>query len=514
MPVNAAPIEVFRKFDARLEAGGKMLVMSAAEAAAILRQLVDLLPQRQAIEDGDIGPWLDRTMEMASRRHGISTPQDVFNHVLWHVRRASGIGGSESGAMLSHYAEEGATFQSARDIVQQKLLKAAPSPATRDMQRGVRAEEHIQRIFLEQYKATSRTDLVDLTRGFRPEKAPWIIGTPDDIIAHLNRILIADYKAPSAEVYEKLEQKVSFEYRAQLHHYAIVVNAAGIKFSGLALAPFSPRDFNVGFFEVPFDTAFARELATAATRIWREHVMVGVLPEATEVPNLTPEDPEIRHLVYKAVSLKEIENETKRRFQDTLGQLAQYFTGARGLATGKAAFLAADFTRSRTYDEEILIGMAQSHGLDPETYYTEDAKIDPAKAVEMLDHLYNSLNDRQALTGALKQLQENGTPKVKNLEAALLAQDLADMGVDVAPAFGVKTKFAVSRKKKGIEAEQVGRIKDTAFELVDTLEELHDVDLREQLAEIANHGIVVAADEPEDPGEEIREEDLVDLLLD
>lgn len=510
MPSKSAPIEVFRKFDAYMGMAGKMTVTTADDTVRILRQAIDLLPQREAIESNDIQPWLDRTMTMAARRPGIETVQDVFVHVLWHVRRASGIGGSESGSMLAHYAEEGATFQSAREIVQQKLLKAAPSPATRHMARGVRAEEHIQRIFLEQHKVKSRTDLVDRTRGFRPEKAPWIIGTPDDIVEADNHILIADYKAPSTDIYEKLEKEVSFEYTSQLHHYGIVANAAGIKFSGIALAPFSHLDFTVGFFKVPFDVKFARELAGAATKIWCDHVMQGVLPDITQVPDITPEDPVVRHLVYKAVTLKEISKEVEARFKEINTQLATHFEHETGLATGKAAFLAADYSRVRTYDDEQLQAMALAHGLNPEEFYTSGVKTDPEKAVETLERLYDSLADRAAFTAVLKQFREEGLPRVRKFEAELCADALTELGADITPALGVQNKFAISRKKKGVESEQVGRIRDMAVELVDALEETFDIDLRQQLAEISFHGVTP----PDDPDGEALDDAELEAVLD
>jgi len=509
MTKQASSLPLFRKFDEIHDRLAASSVTEIGQIAPMLRQAIDALPQRAAIEEDDIGVWLERTIAMAARRPGIETAQQVFDHVMWHVRRASGVGGSESGAMLSHYAEEGDTFQSAREIVQQKLLKSSPTPATRDMKRGVRAEPHIQRIFLEQYGAVSRTDLVELTRGFRPPKAPWIIGTPDDIIGLKGQVLINDYKAPSADVYAKMEEKgVSFEYRSQLHHYSLVAAAAGVKFHGLALSPFSPRDFEVGLLPVPFDREFARELALAATRIWNDHVMKGVVPEVPVLPDLTPEDPEIRYQVYKAASLKEIAAEAGRRAKEAVDQIGNYFTRESGLAVGKASFKAADFTRKRTYDEEALVGLCEAHGLDASLYRSQTTKVSPSEAVALVERLHASLNDRQALTQLLHEVRDNGVPRVTVFEAQLCADDLEALGVDITPACSVETRFSITRKRKGPEADQISRIRDQACELVDVLEDAHDQELRALLMEISMVGEVPE----EEPDEEAAEN--FDTVLD
>lgn len=507
---EASPVTVFRKFDEYMSEAGRRQVSTPEEAAKVLAKAIDLLPQRSAIKDEDIPVWLDRTFSMAMRRPGVNGVQDAYDHVLWHVRRASGIGGSESGAMLAFYSKEGQTFQGAHGIIQQKLLQAAPQPSTRDMRRGVRAEEHIQRIFLEQYGAVSRTDLVDKTRGFRPEVTPWIIGTPDDIIDYDGLTLINDYKAPSAEVYDKLSDGVSFEYRAQLHHYAIVTASAKIQFHGLALTPFSYKDFEVGFFDVKWDVPFAKRLRLAASRMWQEHVMTGNLPEIKEVPNITPSDPEVRHLVYKAASLKEIAREVDARIVEAQNQLAGYFNHNSGLATGKAAFLVADFTRARTYDEEILTGLAEAHGIEKNDFYTASNKVIAKDAIAIVEKLHSSLTDISAINAVLKDLKKSGVPKVKTFEADLLADALVEIGVDVTPAMLVETKFSLTRKKKGPEAEQLSQVKDLAVELVDALDETHDMDLRQML-----HTISIVGEQPEngpDQGEELNDAVLEDVM--
>lgn len=77
-----------------------------------LRALIDRLPQRQAIKDEHADRWLERTLRTAVERmelehgEGNATVSDVHRHVFWHVRRASGIGGSEAGTVLKHYRRQ------------------------------------------------------------------------------------------------------------------------------------------------------------------------------------------------------------------------------------------------------------------------------------------------------------------------------------------------------------------------------------------------------------------------
>jgi hypothetical protein len=481
-----ADMEVFRKFDIAMDDALALDPTEARQAETKLRSLVDLLPQREAIAKDDILPWLERTSEMASRRPDIHNLGELYRHVHWHLRRASGIGGSESGAMLNHYEDDESTFQSATQIVQQKLLLAAPTPATRDMTRGVRAEPDIQRTFLAEHGAVSREDLVAKCRGFRPQKAPWHIGTPDDIVSLAQQIIITDYKAPSADVFEKLRQKVSFEYKAQLHHYAIVASSAGIAFHGLALAPFSNRDWQVPLIEVPFEREFARDLARAAGRIWNNHVMTGVVPEPPLVEDLTPDDPAVRHLVYTIISLKEIVASLNTEISTKLGELDAYFRLNTGLETGRAEFVAGDYSRSRAWEPEALLGLAASHGFDAELYKAPGGKVDTEQALGMLTEIHKSLDDRAALSAALRKLRAGGIPKQIVLDDHKLAEDLAEVGVDLAPAMLVQSRFSTSRKRKGLPFQHVSAIKDQAAELAQAMVETHDDGLRDLLGAIAD----------------------------
>ena len=65
-----------------------------------------------------------------------------------------------------------------------------------------------------------------------------------------------------------------------------------------------------------------------------------------------------------------------------------------------------------------------------------------------------------------------GLPFKKTFDADRLAEDLKAAGVDTLPAATLKELFAISRKSKGPEADQVRALKEEVSDLADHLEEV------------------------------------------
>src|SRR5690606_20161316 len=105
-----------------------------------LRQLMDKLPQRDAIEASDANQWIDYMANVM--------PEEA----TWHMVRAGGVGGSEIGSLVNNYLGRRADHESsAHDWALGKLLRATPKPAGGVLRRGHEMEPIHARRFYENY---------------------------------------------------------------------------------------------------------------------------------------------------------------------------------------------------------------------------------------------------------------------------------------------------------------------------------------------------------------------------
>lgn len=482
-----ASIEVFNNFDqAALSEAADNPPKSFPESLRRLSALIDKLPQRPVIEDKHAERWLNRCMEMAIVRmdlehgEGNSSIADVHSHVLWHVRRASAIGGSEIGDVVRHFRGETGGFSNARNIVLEKLLIMSPQPGDEAMNRGVRAEPWIQKMYLEEMDATSDEAALDVLKGFRWENAPQIVGTPDDLVIFNKdgRRRIVDYKCPSAAVNEEYEKKgtVSFDYHCQVHQYGIFSRLAGIKFEGMDIICFDPRSFSLKTYEIELDTDLVKEMLQSSATLWNEFVMKGELPVVPGPAKLNTEDEELlsemKNLTMQAAVLKVIEDEVGTRKKEVLDRIKSVEDEAHENAEGKIDLEFASFDRKRSWDEEQLCAMAVSAGIEPQDYYEDGKSFDSKPAEKMLKEIFAAHSEEEADLPALisDMAEAGGVPYKQVLNVEELIKDLEGLGVSITAAAGVSEKFSLSRAKK--HADKVRVLKDQAIQLTDTIEEV------------------------------------------
>lgn len=445
-----------------------------------LRALIDALPQRGAIRDDNARRWLDRTLSMAVTRmdlehgEGNFAVADVHQHVMWHIRRASGIGGSEAGTVLKHFRGERGTFSNAHNLVLEKLLVLSPQPSTPEMARGVRAEPWIQKIYQDTTGNRTDEDALALLRGFRWDRAPFLAGTPDDIVIldGGNRRMV-DYKAPSADVCADYENKgISFDYVCQLHHYGIISMAAGCRFADMSIEVLDPRSFEVVTYPVPFDREVAKELTASARRLWNEHVMTGVIPDAPVPDELRADDPDLIALAHEAAMFRAMKEMIEKREKEWIERIEILGTDMHEKAIGKMALGVADYNRTRSWNEEALVSLARAADIDPDAFRAEGKKIDAGRAEEILTLLVKELREGGDPSAILEDLSRDGVPLQRPLKTDDLAEALQAAGIDTIEAAGVKASFGLTRKKKGPEAETLGRLRNNVAELVDALDEV------------------------------------------
>ncbi|WP_153785220.1 YqaJ viral recombinase family protein [Pseudomonas sp. EMN2] len=260
-----------------------------------MQSFVESLPQFSVIEPDDALRWAYGV----DRYHG--------KRAAWHAKRLAGIGGSEMGAIVSHYrGRRHQGFQSIAHVVEGKLMKRIPAFETFHMRRGNELESLALQAYL--IKTGATLDHAAMAAIQAAKKQPgyeFMAGNPDLIAIVDGRRILVDLKVPSA-----FSEEIEFDYEIQLHHYATLANLAGIRIHGLELAKLDlPSDMsehltkNIHKMEssriaelarslvtmdmpgcriVPLQVEFKRslqaELLAAGKRCWNEFVLQGVVP--------------------------------------------------------------------------------------------------------------------------------------------------------------------------------------------------------------------------------------------
>lgn len=448
------------------------------ESISRLQALVDRLPQRPAIEARNAVRWVDRTVAMAVKRmeveHGeAATVGHVHGHALWHLRRASAIGGSEIGTVLRHFRGETGGFGNAHNLVLEKLLVLSPMPGTPEMERGNRAEPWLQRMYHEGRGVATDREGLDRLRGFRWGRLPQIVGTPDDIVLEGGTRKLVDYKCPSADVAADYARSgISFDYVAQVHHYNILAQAAGTAIDAMEVAVFDARHFRIVSYPVPWDRDLAREMLQGARRIWNDHVMTGSAPDTIGPDALDTDNPDIRDMAAQVSVMKVVAEEFGTRQAEMLKRIYAMGSEWHEVSTGRLDLGFANIERQRAWKEDILEDLAARAGIDVADFRVSTDKLDADRAEAHLKAILEGLGQTDAsLQRALDALADEGLPMKSRLDAERLVEHLEAIGVDPMEAADVKERFSLTRKKKGSEAEILRGIRMEAIDLVDSIEE-------------------------------------------
>lgn len=179
------------------------------------------LQQAPVIQQAHAERWLEGVMRYHRAR------------AEWHAKRLKGIGGSEMGAVLrglNGIKESG--FSSFRQVVEQKLMMRLPEFETSHMRRGTVLEPLARLAFLYRYKAQRDLPAMQATANAMQKPGyEWLVGNPDDLIQLNGKRFLTDYKVPN-----QFDDEIAYDYRVQLHHYALLSQMAKVKIDGLILA--------------------------------------------------------------------------------------------------------------------------------------------------------------------------------------------------------------------------------------------------------------------------------------
>lgn len=506
--VDTSAYEQFDKL--AMEVEGYPAVESIEDSKRILKRLIDALPQRKQIKDSHAERWLHLTLTRAESRMKMEMGLDevpvdaVHRHAFWHVRRASGFGGSEIGTLVLHARGENGDHTSAKNIVMSKLLIIAPSEGDEHTSRGVKAEPDIRRMYEERSGAVRDDWAIGKLKTGRMQGVPAIIGNPDDIFLNPDVQVpvnannpdgpmrpqreTVDYKAPSEDVMaEYRKDGISFSYVCQLHHYTLVAMSAGIPVDKLSIRGFDYKNWSIREFEVPFDKELAKEIIRDVRHYWDGMVMKGEIPEKIEAPRLPVDDDAVIAMGYQLTELKVLQDKIEAMMKDVRAKIADYGTETHGVSVGAMNLLAATFKRDRAWDEDQLRDIAARVELNADDFLVpEKGKLNTDQVDQMLAQISELITPAEGADPAApveqsvvdevfaiiqEKIASDALTK-KKLNTDGLVTALEEQGVDLTPAMKVKESFALTRKKKGPEAERLAQLTERGEELAGQIDQI------------------------------------------
>ena len=188
------------------------------------------IPQGTVIGQERIDRWL-------MRHKWLSDDQKV-----WHLKRATGFGGSDVGALLRHRYQTGNGFRDARQVVSDKLFLSYLDSDSWHLIRGKLLEDLARAVFRKKFQAVPDTASLENSNLYRHKAIDSAVGNPDDAVFIGSQRFIPDYKCPADAT-----DDVEFDYVAQLHHYSSIYQSHDIRVDGSLLVKLDlPEAFSAG----------------------------------------------------------------------------------------------------------------------------------------------------------------------------------------------------------------------------------------------------------------------------
>jgi len=264
------------------------------------------LPQSRALNAEAVAQWFNG---MAAQELALSAHENkIVQNITWHVKRATGFGGSESGTLVMGSRGAFMPFSSPRSIVSEKLFMIMPQSDGFDLKRGRLLEPVARQLFEVEHPELRRADdLIKLMKDYRHSACPSMIGNPDDIFrSDDGSILIPDYKCPRPR--EKFKAKPTlrgndgetladddvqwYAYVCQLHHYrellidAMRANGLYVPYVAMSLVQFNAWNGDVIVDRIPHDPGIDIEIKACHETFWH-NVVSASLPRFSERQRVT-----------------------------------------------------------------------------------------------------------------------------------------------------------------------------------------------------------------------------------
>lgn len=399
------------------------------------------LPQAKLISDERKMMWIEQVLSFEPQR------------ILWHIKRLSGIGGSEIGTVLAPFVNEYDRFNQPRDIFMDKMMITLPQPPNGHMRRGTELEDRIRDEFRKKFQLQPNTEALALLEKFRDPKHPWRVGNPDDygLIGKYNWMI--DYKCPMPGFAEKYESYgISFGYQAQLHHYTKMARDNGIKVDGLLLCSWDMENWCPDVRPVEMRKDWFRLMDEAGDWMWNDCIMRNQMPEHHyEKPELISGDDEIdnqlrKHLEQFAM-VNLLANKGYSMREDIKKKIAALLEN-RPMGNKKMAHDIMNITSTSEFDENKALVALAGFGLKSEDF-TRPSKLNTALVLEEvkkaelnIEHCYEA-----------------------EFDVELITNTLIDKGMHAAQFHSDNFKLEVTRSAKAELRERVDHVKNMAEEV-------------------------------------------------
>jgi hypothetical protein len=337
---------------------------------------VQLLPQASHVREEDAAGWLDSVRENDPTRFE------------WHYNRLFGLGGSDIGEVTAWRLGVPNLYKTPGDIVASKLLRIGVQSSNPITRRGSYLEPVIQRIFCEDYNATSRTDLKKMVEAQRDPAHPWMRGNLDDLVEVNGHVYIVDYKSPG-----QVPSKSPLQYVGQLVQYGYLFEQCfGVRPSGLIVCYFDNSTGLTVPKEVPGTSLVTEEeirtgVLEGGDEVWN-HVLSGTFPdpkaytsEKTVLPYTSEEKARIEATEGNLVTYKSIADAAYAqsvRIADDLETLLRRGEDISLKGVDLPLLSMTPMVR-QTLDQQMATTVLQNAGQDLDEFCTKGGKFDKDK---------------------------------------------------------------------------------------------------------------------------------------
>lgn len=432
------------------------------------------LPQFPRIRREDAQRWISHVAARQPER------------LMWLIDRLKdGFGGSETGALLLEAMGRPSLFNSAAELVNEKLMRILPTPSNQYMRKGTILEEAVIQATLKLYGGERDNALIDSFKFRSPNDPfgisgnidfPWI--RPDG-----TRVLV-DVKVPGSGEEQLSNVDKDFHYCVQLNQYNIMSKARNVPaFDSLAnihlelppvltdafvdrLTRGGPSELNtvvdemvallkyeragmrLNYVEQPINptidfNGIARPLEDLIKEIcavnWQA-VIDGNVPELD-----IRADQELTETQRVDIAVKEVELIRLQAAQKAIeGQIKSVQTDIDNICSSVATQGALaqtghlNISRKPTLNEDAAMALLARYGVDAEAVGETRAKL----GVRDYDTL--------AMAEKLRDLDVDMKPFIKSaaLDAEKIITQLEAVGENPARFISYETAIAVSRKKE------------------------------------------------------------------